>query len=51
MSCSVAYKKQSSDDSDLDILITLKNPIGVFALARLKRELAEATGRDVDLAA
>ena len=38
-----------TNDSDLDLLITLARPIGVFALARMKRELEEVVGREVDL--
>ena len=39
----------ATEKSDLDLLITLEKPIGVFALARLRRELEEATGVSVDL--
>jgi len=37
-------------ESDVDILIELNKPIGMFALARLRRELSEAIGCEVDLA-
>jgi uncharacterized protein len=40
---------EETNESDLDLLITLRRPIGVFALARLKRELEEVIGRPVDL--
>ncbi|HEY4521130.1 MAG TPA: nucleotidyltransferase family protein [Candidatus Paceibacterota bacterium] len=42
-------RNEASENSDVDILITLQKPIGVFALARLQRELADAIGRPVDL--
>ncbi|MFC1714321.1 nucleotidyltransferase family protein [Candidatus Poribacteria bacterium] len=38
-----------SPESDLDILVEFREPIGLFALARLRRELGESLGRDVDL--
>lgn len=40
---------EEREDSDLDLLVTLERPIGVFALARLKRELEEVLGKSVDL--
>ena len=40
---------EEKEGSDLDLLITLARPIGVFALARMKRELGEAVGREVDV--
>ncbi len=42
-------RNEASAESDVDILITLQEPIGVFALARLQRELADSIGRPVDL--
>lgn len=36
-------------DSDLDLLIELKEPIGVFRLVALKQELEECLGRPVDV--
>ena len=40
---------QQRSDSDLDLLVTLEQPIGVFSLARLKRELEEVSGKTIDL--
>jgi len=45
---SVARGEESSE-SDIDILVQFKEPIGLFALARLKRSLSEKLGRNVDL--
>ena len=36
-------------DSDIDLLIEFKEPISMFALVRLERELSKALGRHVDL--
>jgi len=36
-------------DSDLDLLIDLKEPIGVFRLVGLKQELEERLNRSVDV--
>ncbi|MBI4318993.1 MAG: nucleotidyltransferase family protein [Chloroflexi bacterium] len=35
--------------SDIDILVDIPQPIGLFAFVGLKRELEEALGRKVDL--
>jgi len=35
--------------SDVDILVAFKAPVGLFRLARLRRELEERLGRPVDL--
>jgi len=40
---------EESSESDIDILVQFKEPIGLFALARLKRSLSEKLGRNVDL--
>jgi uncharacterized protein len=42
-------RNEAQTTSDLDILVSLSAPIGVFALARLRRELEEVTGKTVDL--
>lgn len=42
-------RDEATAESDLDILVTLEQPIGVFMLARLRRELEEVTGKSVDL--
>ena len=44
-------RDEQSDDSDIDILVEFdhSSPIGLFAYARMWRELKEKLGRDVDL--
>ncbi len=36
-------------DSDIDILVEIPNPIGLFAFVALKQDLEHALGRKVDL--
>lgn len=36
-------------DSDIDLLIEFSEPISIFALVRMEREMSEALGRNVDL--
>jgi len=45
---SVALKK-ARPDSDVDILIELDEPLGLFKLARLNYTLEDALGKKVDL--
>ncbi|PIU78387.1 MAG: hypothetical protein COS72_02895 [Candidatus Moranbacteria bacterium CG06_land_8_20_14_3_00_43_56] len=40
---------EARDDSDIDLLIKLRHPIGLFKLVRLERILSEKLGRAVDL--
>jgi predicted nucleotidyltransferase len=40
---------EQTPESDVDILVAFKEPIGLLALARLQRELGERLGRQVDL--
>ena len=40
---------EESQDSDIDILVQFKNPVGLFTLARLTRYLNEKLGRNIDL--
>ncbi len=40
---------EDSPDSDIDILVSFREPIGLFALAGLRQELSERLGRPVDL--
>lgn len=44
-------RDEQRDDSDIDILVEFDHskPIGLFAYARMWRELKEMLGRDVDL--
>ena len=44
-------REEQRDDSDIDILVKFDHstPIGLFASARMWRELKEILGRDVDL--
>ncbi len=39
----------AGNDSDVDLLIEFKKPVGMFALVRMERELSEALGKHVDL--
>ena len=36
-------------DSDVDLLIEFNEPISMFALVRMEREMSKALGRNVDL--
>ena len=38
-----------SDDSDVDILVELRNDLSLLDVARLNREIEESLGLDVDL--
>ncbi len=40
---------EARDDSDIDLLIKLRHPIGLLRLVRLERMLSEKLGRAVDL--
>lgn len=40
---------EDTDDSDIDLLFTMEETLGLFALARLEREVSEIVGYDVDL--
>lgn len=40
---------ETHQDSDIDILVHLKEPIGLFSLAELAQRLAEILGHKVDL--
>ncbi|RKY74871.1 MAG: hypothetical protein DRQ14_00455 [Candidatus Latescibacterota bacterium] len=40
---------EDSPKSDLDILVQFREPVGLLTLARLRRELSERLGRNVDL--
>jgi predicted nucleotidyltransferase len=40
---------EDTSDSDLDILVKFREPVGLFALARLRRILSERLHREVDL--
>jgi len=40
---------EDSPESDLDILVQFREPVGLLTLARLRRELSERLGRNVDL--
>lgn len=37
------------DNSDLDLLVTFKKPIGLFQFIRIQREMSEELGMKVDL--
>jgi predicted nucleotidyltransferase len=39
----------ATTESDVDILVAFRDPVGLLALARLRRELSERLGRQVDL--
>ena len=40
---------EDQPDSDIDLIVTFERPVGLLRLIRLERELAEVTGRRVDL--
>ena len=40
---------ESTEDSDIDLLVEFSRPIGLFHFVELKRILEEAFGRSVDL--
>lgn len=40
---------EQEEDSDLDVLVSFEEPIGLLALVRMENELAERLGIDVDL--
>ncbi|MBI1742537.1 nucleotidyltransferase family protein [Candidatus Acetothermia bacterium] len=40
---------EEKPESDVDILVEFREPIGLFALAGLRQELSEKLGRSVDL--
>ena len=44
-------REEAGDDSDLDILVEFERDaqIGLFAFARLRRQLCELLGKEVDL--
>jgi hypothetical protein len=42
-------RREDSADSDVDILVAFREPIGLFSLARLQRELSQQLNRPVDL--
>ena len=42
-------RDEGRDDSDVDLLVEFNRPIGLFAFARLQRELGERIGRPVEL--
>ena len=39
----------ATPESDVDILVSFREPVGLLGLARLRRELSERLGRQVDL--
>lgn len=44
-----AARGEATINSDVDILVEIKNPIGLFEFVRLQRKLGEALGQRVDL--
>jgi hypothetical protein len=40
---------EARSDSDVDLLVELDRPIGLFRFLRMQRELAQLLGRPVDL--
>ena len=42
-------RDEGREDSDIDLLVEFNRPIGLFAFARLQRELGERIGRPVEL--
>lgn len=44
-----AARGEARSDSDVDVLIELHEPLGLFKLAKLNYELEDALGKKVDL--
>jgi predicted nucleotidyltransferase len=42
-------RNEDRPDSDIDILVTFEEPISLFALVRIHRELSELLNRKVDV--
>lgn len=40
---------EAREESDIDLLVEFKRPIGLFEFARLQRELGDRLGRPVEL--
>jgi len=40
---------EQREDSDLDVLVAYKRPMGLFKFAALRRHISEVLGVDVDL--
>ncbi len=40
---------ESTDDSDIDLLVDFDEPVGIFKFLRLKYFLEEALGKSIDL--
>jgi len=40
---------EAKENSDIDILVTFKEPVDLFTFVRMNRELSEKLGRKVDL--
>ncbi len=40
---------EDTDDSDVDLLVTVNRPVGLVSTARAESELSKAVGRPVDL--
>ena len=42
-------RDEARDDSDVDVLVEFNRPIGLFEFVRLRRELSQRVGREIDL--
>ena len=42
-------RNEHTEESDLDVVVSFDEPVGLFDLVRLENELAERLGIDVDL--
>ena len=42
-------RNEERPDSDLDLLVSFKHSVGLFAIARLRRQLSEILAQPVDL--
>lgn len=40
---------EDEPDSDIDLLVAFKEPLGLLGLARVQRQLEERVGRKIDL--
>jgi uncharacterized protein len=42
-------RNEATDASDIDLLVEFSHPVGLFEFARVRRNLSELLGREVDL--
>ena len=42
-------RNEATDTSDIDLLVEFSRPVGLFEFSRVRRQLSELLGREVDL--